>query len=79
MKSFFIRFYIYHMNTMEQAYIDSLTDREKQAYEIAKSHMKSLFKLDRTAGFLQWKAKQTAVAAVAAASGASSTPSNTSK
>jgi hypothetical protein len=67
---------------MEQAYIDSLTDREKQAYEIAKSHMKSLFKLDRTAGFLQWKAKQTAVAAVAAvaaASGTSSTPSKTSK
>ena len=64
------------MNTMEQAYIDSLTDREKQAYEIAKSHMKSLFKLDRTAGFLQWKAKQTAVAA---ASGASSAPSKTSK
>ena len=42
----------------EQEYITSLTEKEKKALQIAKEHLGSLFTLDKTAGFLQWKKKQ---------------------
>ena len=41
----------------EQEYINSLTEKEKKALQIAKEHLGSLFTLDKTAGFLQWKKK----------------------
>jgi hypothetical protein len=46
------------MKEIEQQYIQSLSDKEKQAYEIAKANLGSLFTLTKTAGFLQWKQKQ---------------------
>lgn len=42
----------------EQEYINSLSEKEKKALQIAKEHLGSLFTLDKTAGFLQWKNKQ---------------------
>jgi hypothetical protein len=42
----------------EQEYINSLTEKEKKALKIAKEHLGSLFTLNKTAGFLQWKKKQ---------------------
>lgn len=41
--------------TLSEEYIASLNAKEKQAYEIAKSHLGSLFNIEKTNGFLQWK------------------------
>lgn len=37
-----------------QKYLDSLTDIEKQAYEIAKEHLGSSFNITKSIGFLKW-------------------------
>jgi len=42
-------------------YIVSMTEKERKAYEIAKTHLGSLFTLDKTAGFIQWKKKQDSI------------------
>ena len=39
----------------EEHYIDSLDEKEKQAYEIAKSHLGSTFHLMKSNGFIEWK------------------------
>lgn len=44
-------------NQLVELYIQSLTPKEYQAYEIAKDHLKSLFDIENTNGFLQWKQK----------------------
>ena len=44
--------------TEEQEYINSLSEKEKKALEIAKNHLGSLFTLYKTAGFIQWKKKK---------------------
>jgi hypothetical protein len=41
----------------EQEFIDSLTEKEKKALEIAKKHLGSLFTLSKTTGYIQWKNK----------------------
>ena len=48
------------INNTEQKkkYYDSLSEKEKKAYLIAENHLGSLFNIEKTAGFLQWKAKQ---------------------
>jgi len=43
----------------EVEYLDSLNTKEKQAYEIAKSHLGSTFHLIKSNGFIEWKKKQT--------------------
>ena len=47
-----------HLSKEEQMYLDSMTEKERKAYEIAKTHLGSLFTLYKTAGFIQWKKKQ---------------------
>jgi len=37
-------------------YLESLSEKEFKAYEIAKSHLGSTFDLEKSVGFLQWKA-----------------------
>ena len=44
--------------SLQEQYIASLSPKEKQAYDIAKSHLKSLFILENTNGYLQWLEKQ---------------------
>lgn len=39
----------------EVQYLDSLDIKEKQAYEIAKSHLGSTFHLMKSNGFIEWK------------------------
>lgn len=46
------------MKPIEIAYLNSLTEKEKKAYEIAKQHLGSLFTLEKTNGFIQWKNQQ---------------------
>lgn len=36
-------------------YLKSLSEKELQAYHIAKEHLKSSFDLKKSNGFLQWK------------------------
>jgi hypothetical protein len=43
------------METIELAYIESLTDKERKAYNIALSHLGSSFDLSKSSGFLKWK------------------------
>lgn len=47
------------MNTIdfEREYINSLSEKEKKALEIAKNHLGSLFTLCKTTGYIQWKKK----------------------
>lgn len=35
-------------------YVESLSPKEKQAYEIAKSHLGSSFDLNKSLGFIKW-------------------------
>lgn len=41
-------------NEFEKEYIMSLSEKEKKALEIAKSHLGSLFTLCKTTGYIQW-------------------------
>lgn len=43
---------------ISQMYFDSLSEKEKKAFLIAKSHLGSLFTVEKTAGFIKWKSKQ---------------------
>ena len=36
-------------------YLDTLNEKEKKAYHIAKSHLGSSFQLEKSNTFLQWK------------------------
>jgi len=38
-------------------YIQSLTPKQKKAYEIAKDHLKDSFQIEKSNGFLQWYKK----------------------
>lgn len=42
------------MNELLNEYILSLTDKERQAYEIARSHLGSSFNLQRSNGFKEF-------------------------
>lgn len=44
-------------NNLEQKYVESLNEMEKQGYEIAKSHLGSSFSLEKSIGFKEWKEK----------------------
>lgn len=42
---------------IQQAYLDSLSEKEKKGYEIAKSHLGMSFDLEKSIGYLEWKKK----------------------
>ena len=46
-----------HSIFMLDAYVDSLSEKERKAYHIAKSHLGSSFSLEKSRGFLDWKTK----------------------
>ena len=39
---------------LQKSYIDSLSEKEKQAYEIARNHLGSSFSLEKSLGFLKF-------------------------
>jgi hypothetical protein len=49
-----------------EAYVGSLSDKEKKAYLIASSHLGSSFSLEKSNGFLKWKTSRAAAAAARA-------------
>jgi hypothetical protein len=38
-----------------KAYLDSLSEKEKKGYEIAKSHLGMSFQLEKSLGYLEYK------------------------
>jgi hypothetical protein len=40
--------------SLQQQYIESLSKKEKKAYDIAFQHLGSSFALEKSVGFLQW-------------------------
>ena len=44
--------------SLEDQFLDSLNDKERMAYHIAKSHLGTLFSLDKCNAFLEWLAKK---------------------
>lgn len=49
---------LYNMDNeekLQQAYLDSLTKKERKGYEIAKSHLGMSFDLEKSIGYLEWK------------------------
>ena len=40
-----------------EKYVDSLSQKERQAYEIAKQHLLSSFSLYKSRGYIEWKKK----------------------
>jgi len=42
-----------------EQYLSSLSPKEIQGYNIAKSHLGMTYQYDKTIGFLAWKQKQT--------------------
>lgn len=45
------------MENLSEKYLQSLSPKEKHAYEIAKNHLGSSFHLIKSNGFIQWKKK----------------------
>jgi hypothetical protein len=41
-------------NKIEQAYLSSLSEKERMGYEIAKNHLGSTFHLQKSNGFIEW-------------------------
>jgi hypothetical protein len=42
------------MENYQEKYIESLSEKELQAYLIAKSHLGSSFSLEKSLGFIKW-------------------------
>jgi hypothetical protein len=43
-----------NLSQNEMEYLETLTPRERKAYEIAKSHLGMSFNLKRSNGYLKW-------------------------
>lgn len=43
--------------TPEQMYVDSFTDAERKAFEIAQEHLQTSFSLTKSLGFQKWKSQ----------------------
>jgi hypothetical protein len=41
-------------NDKEKEFLDSLNDKERMAYHIAKSHLGTMFSLEKCNAFLEW-------------------------
>lgn len=41
-----------------EEYLKTLSEIERKAYEIAKDHLKGIFYVEETNGFLNWKKKR---------------------
>jgi len=40
---------------LEKLYLETLSEKEKKSYDIAKDHLGMSFQLDKSVGFLKWK------------------------
>jgi hypothetical protein len=44
-----------NIDVLMKQYLETLNEKEKKAYSIAKSHLGSSFQLEKSNTFLQWK------------------------
>jgi hypothetical protein len=44
-----------NIDVLNAQYLETLNEKEKKAYSIAKSHLGSSFQLEKSNTFLQWK------------------------
>jgi hypothetical protein len=44
--------------SLAEQYLKTLSEKEYQAYEIAKDHLGSSFELEKSVGYLKWLQKQ---------------------
>ena len=42
------------LKTLQEQYLDTLSEKEKKSYEIAKEHLGMSFQLDKSVGYLKW-------------------------
>jgi len=42
------------LTTLEQQYVETLSEKERKAYEIAKDHLGMSFQLEKSVGYLKW-------------------------
>lgn len=48
---------ILSIEVLLQMYLDTLDEKEKMAYNIAKTHLGSSFSLEKSNGFVEWRKK----------------------
>jgi len=47
------------MKSLQLQYLESLSEKEKKAYEIAKEHLGMSFQLEKSVGYLRWLKSKT--------------------
>jgi hypothetical protein len=45
----------YTQEELETEYVNTFTEKEKKAFEIAKDHLGMSFQIDKSIGFSEWK------------------------
>jgi len=40
--------------TLQEQYLDTLSQKERKAYEIAKDHLGMSFQLEKSVGYIKW-------------------------
>ena len=45
-------------NELMTKYLQTLSEKERKAYEIAKEHLEMSFQLEKSIGFIKWKKTQ---------------------
>ena len=42
------------LKTLQEQYLETLSEKERKSYEIAKEHLGMSFQLDKSVGYLKW-------------------------
>ena len=42
------------LKTLQDQYLETLSEKERKSYEIAKEHLGMSFQLDKSVGYLKW-------------------------
>ena len=42
------------VKTLQEQYLETLSEKERKSYEIAKEHLGMSFQLDKSVGYLKW-------------------------
>jgi hypothetical protein len=42
------------MDALQTKYLESLSEKERKSYEIAKEHLGMSFQLDKSVGYIKW-------------------------
>jgi hypothetical protein len=46
------------LEVVKEKYLQTLSDKEKKAYLIAKDHLGMSFQLEKSVGFIKWRKKE---------------------